>query len=105
MFYLTLRKRKLSFDGINVAGRSDLIARTKAGLCVENAVSTCGRRARFANPAQSDWREKTAIQSVFVTCIAKKPGCIPETVAIEWVWEFSLQIRPELMNKDCQISE
>jgi hypothetical protein len=62
-------------------------------------------KTRFANPAQSDWREKTAVQSVFITSIAKEPGGIPETVAIEWVWEFSLQIRPELMNKDCQIRQ
>jgi hypothetical protein len=40
-----------------------------------------------------------------MTSIAKEPGGIPETVAIEWVWEFSLQIRAELMNKDRQISQ
>ena len=62
MFYLTLRKRKLSpvrrdasanaagrrewdedyyrLMESAVAGRSDLIARTKAGLCVEDAANT-----------------------------------------------------------------
>jgi hypothetical protein len=48
----------------------------------------------LADPAQGDWREKRAIQVVAMTSIAEKPGGIPKTVKIEYIWECSLQIRP-----------
>lgn len=73
------------------------------GLCTEGAADASGPRG-FAEPTQSNWRQKRVIQFVAMTSIAKEPGGIPKTVETEYVRERCLQIRPLLMSKNRQIS-
>ena len=127
MFYLTLRKRKLSpvpkrrireCGGRREWGEDyyrlmeSAVARAQRSDRQDKGRPMCRRRgeheqlkSRLADPAQSDWREKRAIQVVAMTSIAEKPGGIPKTVKIEYIWECSLQIRPPLINKNREISQ
>src|SRR6187551_1115014 len=68
------------------------------GLWRRRRANTSSQRG-LANPAQSDWGQKRAIQFVAMTGIAKKPGSIPKTVEIKYVWECSLQVGSPLIDK------